>query len=190
MEKPKAKASRKRQKDAFDASTEVWLGGIPPEYATMKKLNAAFRLIWKPGMPVPTFTYLQRRGYRQKTPDGKKIWMSYAFCSFVNESECKRAIACYEKLQVAPNFIIRVRPRASRFGAPPAANSWSLLSWCLRLWLWLKGKAGTLGTLVYRLIVRLVDGGQYERLLEQQRKQREHRNAGVANAVKAPRAYQ
>eukprot|EP01134_Creolimax_fragrantissima_P004984 CFRG4984T1 len=183
----------KRSTELFTSteSCEVWLGGIPPEINSIKKVTASIWKAAKPGTPNATVKYYERRGYRDTLSNGKKVWMGYAFLAYRDETERARALDFLDGLQVCENFKARARPASyknkNKRLAPQAKSAptkrpnindvfVSIIEFiCLLLlsWFWL------MVGFVTRWGVRLIDGGKHERKIAHEQLKQQRRAAGV-----------
>lgn len=104
----KAAALRQRWRYTHD----LWLGDIPPEHATLKRIRQLLWTTGEVGSPQPYVRKLVRKGYRQGTvlEDGSRPWLGYAFLSYRCAEEASAALLELQGKEAAAGFVLRLRP--------------------------------------------------------------------------------
>ena len=98
--------------------SELWLGDIPAEFGTLKKLSC---LLWETtphGVQQPRVKRLVRKGYRRGAGGGggaagggdEKDWLGYAILSFDSPAAASEALTVMDGLAATDSFTFRVKP--------------------------------------------------------------------------------
>ena len=86
--------------------SELWLGDIPSDYGSQKKLACLLWEVIPRGVKQPKVKRLVRKGYR----GDEKEWLGYAILTFDSPGDAADALARMDGLVAAENFTFRLKP--------------------------------------------------------------------------------
>ena len=122
----KKKSKRKKHSSTDEFTTahqqELWMGGIPSNYATEKAVS---RILWgniRSGEPVPVVKIVVRKGWRGKrtgaSDEGgatrEKQWVGYAIIAFATEEDAAKALTLFQGRKLEEGFTMRLKPAQPR----------------------------------------------------------------------------
>uniref|UniRef100_A0A7S0FHT5 RRM domain-containing protein n=1 Tax=Pyrodinium bahamense TaxID=73915 RepID=A0A7S0FHT5_9DINO len=86
----------------------LWLGDIPGDLATEKRVNEVLHCCRPPTMPTPVVRKVVRKGYLRPSGDATASWLGYAFVTFRDRKEAEEGYRVFSGLTTPGNWTIRV----------------------------------------------------------------------------------